>query len=119
MEDDLWWKSTFVGRQTLVEEDLRWKMTLGGRQTSVEDNLWWKTTFGGTQPLMEDDLRLNMTFGGGPLLGTPPLDSCQQPTPIQNCYHLSQTETEIEYAILEIFMRHACAEKKTFFGKDD
>ena len=38
MEDDLWRKTTFGGRQPLVEDELRWKTTFGGRQPSVEDN---------------------------------------------------------------------------------
>ena len=38
MEDDLWWKMTFIGKQRLVEDDLWWKMTFGGRQPSVEDD---------------------------------------------------------------------------------
>ena len=39
-----WWKMTFV------EEDVWWRTTFGGRQPFVEDDLWWKTTFGGRQP---------------------------------------------------------------------
>ena len=30
VEDDLQWKTTFVGRQPLLEDDLRWKTTFGG-----------------------------------------------------------------------------------------
>ena len=44
MEDDLWWKRTFVGWQPLV-----------GRLPSVEDDLRWKTTFGERRVLVEDD----------------------------------------------------------------
>ena len=50
VEDDLWWKTTFVGRRPLLEDDLRW-----------EDDLQWKTTFSGRQPSMEDSLRVKMT----------------------------------------------------------
>ena len=54
MEDDLWWKTTFGGRQPLVEYDLRWK---------VEDDLQWKTTFSGRLPLVEEDPQWKTTFG--------------------------------------------------------
>ena len=38
------WKTTFSGRQPLVEDDLQWKMTFGGRQPLVGDDPWWKMT---------------------------------------------------------------------------
>ena len=41
-------KTTFGGRQPLVEDDLRWKMTCGVRRPAVEDDLQWKTTFAGS-----------------------------------------------------------------------
>ena len=86
MEDTLWWKTTFDGRQPSTKDKLRWRTAFGGirpladddlwrktpfgeRQPLVEDYLWWKTTFGGRQPLMEDDHRWKTTFGGrGPLV---------------------------------------------------
>ena len=37
----------------LVEDNLWRKMTFRGRQPLVEDNLRWKTTFGGRHPLVE------------------------------------------------------------------
>ena len=51
VEDDLWWKTTFYGRQPsveqpLVEENLQWRTTFGGRRLSLEDDLQWKMTFG-------------------------------------------------------------------------
>ena len=63
-------KTTFGGRQPLLEDDLWWKTTFSGRgsfvgrQSSVEDNLWWRTTFGGRRPTVEDDLQWKTTFGG-------------------------------------------------------
>ena len=64
VEDDLQWKTTFVGRQPSVDDDILWRTTFGGRQPLVEDNLWWKMTFGGIQPAMEDDLQWKITFIG-------------------------------------------------------
>ena len=61
MEENLWWKTTFGGRQPSVEDNLQWKRTLSGRQTLVEDDLWWKMTFGGRKPLVEDALRWKTT----------------------------------------------------------
>ena len=44
MEDDLWWKTTFL-----------WKATFNGRllRPMMEDDLWWKTTFDRRRPLKE------------------------------------------------------------------
>ena len=56
MEDDLWWKMTFVGRGPLIEEDLWWKTTFDGRQ------LWWKPTIDRRRPLMEDNFSCKMSF---------------------------------------------------------
>ena len=64
MEDNPRWKTTFGGRQSLVEDNLQYKMTFVGRQPSVEDNLWWKTLFGGRQPSVEDDLQWKTAIGG-------------------------------------------------------
>ena len=55
MEDDLLWKTTFGGRQPLVEDNLQWKTTFFGRQPLIEDDRQWKTTFGGRQLLVEDN----------------------------------------------------------------
>ena len=62
MEDDLWWKTTFDGRRTLMEDDLWWKMIFDGRQPLMEDNLWWKTVFDGRRPFIEDDFLGKITF---------------------------------------------------------
>ena len=43
-KDNLWWATTFGGRQLLVKNDLRWKSTFGGRRPSVEDNLQLRAT---------------------------------------------------------------------------
>ena len=55
MKDTLQWKTTFGGRQPLVEDDLRWKTTSCGRRPSVEDDFPWKMTFDGRGPSVEDD----------------------------------------------------------------
>ena len=56
--DSNWWKTTFDGRQPLMEDDFWWKKTFDGRRTLMEDNLRWKTTniqqFDGRHPLMKD-----------------------------------------------------------------
>ena len=39
------WKTTFGGRQPLVEDDYWWEMTFGGRTPFVEDDLWWKIAY--------------------------------------------------------------------------
>ena len=57
MEDNLWWKTTFGGRQPSVEDNLWWKTTIRGRQPLVEDDLRWKATLGGRRSLVEGDLR--------------------------------------------------------------
>ena len=44
MEDDLQWKTTFDGRQPLIED------SFGGRQPWMEDDHRWKTTFDGRRP---------------------------------------------------------------------
>ena len=73
MDDALWWKRTFDGREhfiedkfqwktTLDDDNLQWKTTFDGRQPSMEDNLWWKTTFDRRRPLMEDNIWWKMTF---------------------------------------------------------
>ena len=59
-----------------MEDNLQWKTNFVGRQPSVEDNLWWKTTFGEGRPLLEDDLRWKTTFSGR----QPLLDPCMWPT---------------------------------------
>ena len=56
MEDNIYWKTTFDGRQPSMEDDLQWKRTFDGRQPSIEDGLQWKTTFDGRRPSMEDDI---------------------------------------------------------------
>ena len=38
MEDNFWWKTTFIGIHPLVEDDLRWKTTFSGRRLLVEDD---------------------------------------------------------------------------------
>ena len=50
MEDDLWRRTTFDGRQHLMEVDI------DGRHPLMEHDILWKTTFDGKQSLMEDDL---------------------------------------------------------------
>ena len=75
MENGLWWKMTFDGRQPLMQDDLWWKMTFNGRQPLLEDNLQWKPICDGRRHLiednlderrffMEDNLWSNMTFDG-------------------------------------------------------
>ena len=44
MEDDLWGRTIFGGRQPLTEDDFWWK-TFGGRRPLTEDDLCRKTTF--------------------------------------------------------------------------
>ena len=86
MKGNLWWETTFGGRQPLLQDDLcerrpsvenyllgrpcsveddhQWKTIFSGWQPLVEDNLWWKTTFYGRQPLVEDSLCWKTTFNG-------------------------------------------------------
>ena len=118
MEDDLWWKTTFVentlrwkmtfsGRWLLVEGDRQWKTTFGG------NTLQWKTTFGGRRPSVEDTLQWKMTFGG---------DSypCGQSTSVPALELLLAVSTRNKicnfrkmYAALCI---HPYAEKKIYLG---
>ena len=61
---DIWWKSTFDGRWTLMGDDLWWEMTFDVRHPLMEDNLGCKMTSDGRRPLIElrfpqDDLWLN------------------------------------------------------------
>ena len=49
MEDDHLWKTT------LIEDNLWYKITFDGRQILIEDNLWWKMTF--------DERRSLLLFG--------------------------------------------------------
>ena len=71
MEDDFQWKTTFDGRQPLMEADLRFKTVFDGGRPSTEADLQWKTPFNGRrppmdrQPSMEDYLCLKTTFDGG------------------------------------------------------
>ena len=46
MEDSLWWKTTYDGRQ-LMEDDSWWKTTYDGRRLMMEDDSWCKTTYDG------------------------------------------------------------------------
>ena len=49
VKDNLRWKTTFGGRQSLVED------TFSVRRpwVEVEDGLWWKKTFSGRHPLLD------------------------------------------------------------------
>ena len=51
MEANLWWKTTFDCRQTLMEGNIRWKAIFEGRRPLIEDSLWWKTTYDEIHPL--------------------------------------------------------------------
>ena len=64
MDDNLWWKMNFDGRQPLMEDNFWWKTTFNERWPLMEDNLWRKTTFDGIQPLMKDNLCWKTTFYG-------------------------------------------------------
>ena len=48
-------RSTYSGRQPLMEDDLRWKIPFDGRQPSIENELKWNTTFDGIKPSLEDN----------------------------------------------------------------
>ena len=83
-EGDLWWKTTFDGKQILTGDNLWEKTTFDGRRPLTKDDLWqkttctllegirrWtkmkmtqkrKTTFDGIQPLTEDDFWWKTTF---------------------------------------------------------
>ena len=53
MENNLWWKTTFGGRQPLVKDSPQLKTSFGGRWPSVEDTLPLNTTFDGRRALVE------------------------------------------------------------------
>ena len=110
MQDDHLLKTTFSGRQPLVEDNLRWKTTFGGRWSSVEDTLWWKATIGGRQPSLEGDhrwkttlvIRRNTTFSGRwPLVEDDlwwwflPLTVTAKLSPNQNCYRCPRYATAL------------------------
>ena len=80
LEDNLWWKTSFGGRQPSVEDDFRWKTPYSGRRPTAEDNLWWKMTFVGRKLLVED----------GP---------CMLPSPLCGSYktRLGLVEKEAEF----------------------
>ena len=58
----LWLKTTFDGRQPLMEDNLWWKMPLDIRRPLTEDDLWQKMTFDGKRPLTEDNIWKKKTF---------------------------------------------------------
>ena len=144
MEEDLWRKITFEGRQHLVkttsdrrrpltEDDLWRKITFDGRQPLMEDDRWQMTTFDGRWPLTEDDLWRKMTFDERWLLIGCLVYSLQkclrlltltartQLTPNRKSYQLFQPEKEFQvmekmYAALLMRM---CAEKTTYQSRDD
>ena len=64
MEDHIWWKTTFDGRQAFMEDYLWWKTTFDGRWPLMKDHLWWKMTFDVRWSLMEDNLWCKMTYDG-------------------------------------------------------
>ena len=69
MEEDLWWKATFDGRQHLMEDNLWWKTAFNERwpslkKTTFDRRLQWTTTLGWRHPLIQDNLRLKTTFDG-------------------------------------------------------
>ena len=70
-----------------MEDDLYWKTTFGGRQPSVDDDFRWKTTFGGRRPLVEEDLRSKTTFGGRRLLVED--DPCMLPSPLCGIFYFA------------------------------
>ena len=57
MEENRRGKTTFKGRQSLMEDGLQWKLTFDVRQPLMEDVPQWKTTYNGSQPLMKDDIQ--------------------------------------------------------------
>ena len=101
-------KSRYFIYYILFEVRSSTNMRLCRRWPLVEDmlrgNLRWKTTFGWRQPLMEDDLRWWLI----------PLTVTAQLSPNQNCYQVSQPQTE--FAIVENaeLCMQTCAENKTF-----
>ena len=38
MEDDLWWMTTYDGRQLMMKDDWWWKTTYDGRQLMMKDD---------------------------------------------------------------------------------
>ena len=102
------------------------------RQPLTEDNLWRKTTFGRRRPLTEDDLWRKMTLNGrGPSIGLQyitwikylllTLTATAQLTPNPKYYQLSMPEIEF-HVMVEMYVAlcmWTCAEKTTFFGKED
>ena len=75
MDDDLWWRTTFDGRQPLIEDNLWWRMTFGEKRSLIEDvllwkttydvgHLWWKMSFDGRWPLIENNLWWKSTIYG-------------------------------------------------------
>ena len=60
------------------------KTTFGGRQPLLEENLWWKTTIVERRPSVVDDLRWKMTLSGR----QPSLDPCMLPTPLSGIFSL-------------------------------
>ena len=56
VEDKIWRKTTFGGRQRSLEDDLQWKTTFVEGGTLTEDDPLWRATFGGRHPSVEDDL---------------------------------------------------------------
>ena len=63
MEDDLWGKTTYGGRQPLLKDDLGWKTTFSERRPVVEDDLQWKTTFSGRRPLLDSCMMPTLLCG--------------------------------------------------------
>ena len=57
MEDTLWWKTIFDGRQPLMEDNLWLKTTFDGIWHLIDEEIWWKTTFD-----KEDALLWTTTF---------------------------------------------------------
>ena len=49
MEDNLYWKTTFDGRQPLIGNTFWWKTPFYKRWPLMEEDLWWKTAFDGGQ----------------------------------------------------------------------
>ena len=79
VEDDLRWKTTFGGIQTLVEDDHQWKSTFGGRRPLVENNLQWKTNFGGRLLLVKwHPLAYTYDFGLWCIMTTPNARVCRK-----------------------------------------
>ena len=64
VDDDLWWKTTFDWRQSLMVDNLWWKITLDGNHTLMEEDFWWRMNFDERLPLMEGNLWLKMTCDG-------------------------------------------------------